>query len=194
MRTRLLASALLISAIVASISTAGDRMSYIYKRGDSHYTRMSGSLERLGSISRKYGSEFVWVSLDGRNYVIRDAATLAEVRASFKDVEAMEPSMRAIEKRMKPFEQQMEAIGKRLETLGDQLDDEKLTDAQRDAIETRMNAAETDMAAVERQMNGVEREMEKLEKETEKREAVAEKRFEQIVERAIRSGVAARAE
>ncbi|HEV7768187.1 MAG TPA: hypothetical protein VGQ76_24505 [Thermoanaerobaculia bacterium] len=192
MRTRLLALALLTSAIVASVLTAGERMSYIYKRGDSHYTRMSGSLDRLGPISRKYGNEFVWVSLGSRNYVIRDAATLAEVRASFKDVEAMEPSIRAIEKRMKPFEQQMEVIAKRLEALADQLGGENLSDAQRDAIERRMNDAETDMAAVERQMNGVEREMEKLEKETEKREAVAEKRFEGIVERAIRNGTAER--
>lgn len=180
--------------MLAGVLSAGDRgMSYIYKRGEGLYTRISGSaIDRIGAVAKKYGNEFVWVRVGGRNYVIRDAATLAEVRNAFREVEAMEPSLHEAEKRMKPFEKQMEDVEERLDSLGDRLDDDSLSDSARDAIEQKMHAAEKDMHAIEKQMEGVERELERIEKESEKREAVAEDRFEAIVERAIERGVAER--
>jgi chromosome segregation ATPase len=195
MRTRLLVFALLLFAVAAGVLTAGDRsMSYIYKRGDGLYTRMSGSIDKIGAVAKRYGSEFVWVRTNGRSYVIRDAATLAAVRDAFREVEAMEPSLREVENRLKPFEKQMDAIEERVDTFGDQLDDEHLGESRRDAIEAKLRDAEDDMRDVERRMAGIEREMERLEKEVEKREEVAEGRFERIVERAIESGVAAKAD
>ena len=195
MRTRLLAFALLLSAVAAGVLTAGDKsMSYIYKRGDSSYARLSGSIDQIGAVAKRYGSEFVWVRSNGLSYVIRDAATLAEVRSAFREVEAMEPSLREIERRLKPFEQQMEAIEKRVDAFGDQLDDEDLGESTRDAIKAKLRDAEDDMRAVERQMEGVEREMERLEREVEKREEAAERRFERIVKRAIESGIAEKAD
>lgn len=195
MRTKLIALALLLSALVAGVLMAGDKsMSYIYMRGDGLHTRMSGSIDKVVAVAKRYGGEFVWVRLNARNYLIRDASTLAEVRGAFREVEAMEPSLRDVEKRMKPFEKQMEAIEKRVDAFGDQLDDEDLAESTRDAIETKLRDAEDDMRVVERQMEGVEREMERLEKEVEKREKVAEDQFERIVERAIARGVAERAD
>lgn len=194
MRTRMIGLVLVVSAVMAGVSAAGgNRMSYIYKRGDSSYTRISGSaMDRIGAVSRKYGSEFVWVRVDGRSYVIRDSATLAAVRNAFREVEAMEPSLRDVEKRLKPFERQMEGVEERMDALSDQLDDEALSDSERDAIERKMHDVENDMRQVERQMEGIEREMERLENESEKREAVAEDRFEEIVERAVERGTAER--
>jgi len=195
MRTRWIAFALLLSAVLAGVLTAGDKpMSYIYKRGDDMYTRINGSLDGLGKVAKKYGSEFVWVRSNGRNYVIRDAATLAEVRNAFREVEAMEPAMREVERRLKPFEQRMEVIEERVDSYGDQLGDEDLRDSTRDAIETKLRDAEDDMRDIERQMESVEREMEKLDKEIERLEAVAERNFERIVERAIDKGIAERAD
>jgi chromosome segregation ATPase len=194
MRTRLPLFAFLLSVMVAGVLSAGDdRMSYIYKHGGSSSMRIGGSWSNLGAVTKKYGDEFVWVRLSGRSYVIRDAATLAEVREAFREVTAMEPSMREVERRLKPYEQQMETAEEHVDALGDRLDDESLSDSARESIEAKLRDAERDLAAIEKQMSGIEREMETLEKEEERREAIAEDRFEGIVERAIRRGVAERA-
>ena len=80
MRTRLIALALLGCA--ALVITAKPRIEYIYKRSGSMHTRISGSFDRIGEVARRYHGEFVWLRMDGRNYLIRDAATLAEVRST----------------------------------------------------------------------------------------------------------------
>lgn len=189
MRTRLIALALLVSASV--LMTAKDRFTYIYKRGDSSITRISGSFDQIGKVSKKYGHEFVWLRMDGRAYLIRDAVTLAEVRNAFRHLEEMEPSMREVERRLKPFEREFEKIEERVDELSDSFDDD-LSDSERDAIEDKLRDAENEMRAVEAKMRPVERELERLEKESERREEIAEKRFEEIVERAVRQGVAER--
>lgn len=195
MRTRLLVLALLLSAMAAGVVTAGskDSMSYIYRRGDGMHTRISGAgINRIVAVGKKYGDHFVWVRMSGREYLIRDAATLAEVRSVFREVEAMEPSLHAVEKRLAPFEKQMEAVEERVDSLSDRLDDESLGESARDAIEAKLRDAERDMHAVEKQMESIEREMEKLEREEERREAAAEDQFQRLVERAIDRGVAER--
>ena len=193
MRTRTIALALVITAAVATLLTAGNRMSYFYKRGDIGMSRISGSLDQIGKISRQYGSEFVWVSINGREYVIRDAATLAEVRAAFRDVEALHPEERAIERRLKPLEDELEEIEDRVDDAGDRLgDDDDLSDAEREALEEKLRVAEREMRDLEQRMRPIEREQERLEKESERREKIAERQFEKIVERAIAKGIAKR--
>lgn len=199
MRTRLLVSAFLLIATVAGVLTAGDKsMSYIYRRGDNSYTRMNGSLDeslgKIDEISKRHGGEFVWVRWNGRGHLIRDAATLSEIREAFREVEALEPSLRDVEKRLQPFERQIETIESRIDSYGDQLDDEDLGGSTRDAIEAKLRDAEDALRQVERRMSGIEREMEQLERKVEKLEEVAEERFEKIVKRAIGAGVAERAD
>lgn len=193
MRTRLIALALLVSAVVLTTATAKDRFTYIYRRGDSSITRISGSVDQIGKMVKKsYGNEFVWLRMNGRAYVIRDAATLAEVRNAFRHLEEMEPSMREVERRLEPFERELEKIEDRVDELGDSLDDDRLSDSARDAIEDKLRDAEEQMRAVEAKIRPVEQELERLEKESDRREEIAEKQFEGIVERAVRQGVAER--
>ena len=196
MRTRLIALVLLVSAAVAGVITAANRLdTYVYKRGNGMYSRISGSaINRIGEIYKKYGNEFVWLRMNGRGYVIRDAATLAEVRNAFRHLEELDPRLREVEQRMRPFEREIEKIEESVDSLGDSLDDESLSDAKRDAIEARLRDAEEKMRGVEEKMRVVEREMEKLEKQAEKLEEVAEARFEVIVQRAVERGVAERVE
>jgi septal ring factor EnvC (AmiA/AmiB activator) len=195
MRTRLIALALLVSAVVTGVLIAGDRpTSYIYKRGDSLHTRISGrfAFDRIGPISKKYGNEFVWVRMNGGEYLIRDANTLAQVRQAFRHLDELEPELRAIERRLKPFEREFEEIEERVDTLGDSLDDDDLSESERDDIENKLRDAEEKMRAVEEKMRPVEREMERLDNESERREVIAEKQFEAIVERAVERGLAQR--
>src|SRR5690349_17499236 len=102
MRTRLLVLALLLSATVAGVVSARSSMSYMYRRGDDMHTRISGSIDHIVTAAKKYRGDFVWVRVDGRSYVIQDAATLAEVKEVFRDVDAMEPSLHDVEQRLKP--------------------------------------------------------------------------------------------
>lgn len=190
MRTRTLAFALAVLIATAALAKTG--FSYVYKRGEESYTRINGSIDRIGEVARKYGKEFVWVVLDGREYVIRDAATLAEVRNAFRDVEALEPALNEAEAKLRPYEKELDRIEKRVDAAGDRLDDESLSDSDRDALEARLRQAEEEMHAVEQKMKGLEREMERIEKESERREAAAEKRFEAIVERVVERGIAER--
>ena len=190
MRTRLIALALLGCA--ALVITAKPRIEYIYKRSGSMHTRISGSFDRIGEVARRYHGEFVWLRMDGRNYLIRDAATLAEVRSTFRPVEELEPSLREVERRLKPFEQEMEQVEERVDELGDSLDDDRLTDATRDDVEDKIRDAETKMRAIEDKARVIERELERLEQESERRETIAEKKFEELVVRAVRQGIAER--
>lgn len=190
MRTRLIALALLGCA--ALVITAKPRIEYIYKRSGSMHTRISGSFDRIGEVARRYHGEFVWLRMDGRNYLIRDAATLAEVRSTFRPVEELEPSLREVERRLKPFEQEMEQVEERIDELGDSLDDDRLTDATRDDVEDKIRDAETKMRAIEDKARVIERELERLEQESERRETIAEKKFEELVVRAVRQGIAER--
>ena len=189
MRTRLIALALLGCA--ALVITAKPRIEYIYKRSGSMHTRISGSFDRIGEVARRYHGEFVWLRMDGRNYLIRDAATLAEVRSTFRPVEELEPSLREVERRLKPFEQEMEQVEERIDELGDSLDDDRLTDATRDDVEDKIRDAETKMRAIEDKARVIERELERLEQESERRETIAET-FEELVVRAVRQGIAER--
>jgi chromosome segregation ATPase len=196
MRTRLIALALVIFAAMTAIVLAGGRpMSYIYKRGDRLHTRISGTLafDRIAPISKKYGNEFVWVRMNGREYLIRDASTLAEVRQAFRHLDELEPALRDVERRLKPVEREFDEIEERVDALSDSLgDDDSLSESARNDIEARLRVAEEKMRAVEEKMRPIEREMERLDNESERREVIAEKQFEKIVERAVERGIAQR--
>jgi chromosome segregation ATPase len=192
MRTRILA--LSAVALLAAVSLmASERFSYVYKRGQQSHIRSTG--EKIATVVRKakqWSGELVWARRNGREYLIRDAATLVEVRGAFAELDAMEPTMREAERRMRPYEERMEVAERRVDAIGDQLDDDDLTDATRAALERKLESAERDMEAIEREMAKVERAMEDVENEMERREEIAERRFEQIVIRAIESGRAER--
>lgn len=191
MRMRMLA----LSALALSAATlfASERFSYVYKRGEHSHLRSSGeTIERIVRKSKQWAGEFVWVQREGREYLIRDAATLVEVRAAFAELDAMQPAMREAEARVRPFEEKMSVVERRVDALSDQLDDEDLTEATRGWIEEKLRIAERDMEAIEREMAKVERAMEKVENEMDRREEIAERRFEQIVLRAIGKGKAER--
>jgi chromosome segregation ATPase len=187
MRTRIVVSLLLVTAAVALTAAAGDRLAYVYKHGDRQHIHASGAIDTAVRISKKWAGDFIWASADGREYVIRDAAVLAQANEALVEVEAFEPAMRAAEKRMKPFEDRVEEIERQSDELSDQLDDDNLSDAQRRAIEAKLHEVEDQMRTVEDQMRGVEKQLDALEKQMDAREDAAETRLEQIITRAIRS-------
>lgn len=194
MRKTLLVLLVVLIAAAATVLSAREKMSYIYKRGDTTYMRSDGDLSNLKAIQKRYGSEFVWVRDGGDTYVLTDPAVLASIRGIFSELDRLNAPMREIEERMKPHEREMEKIESRLDAVTEQLDDEDLSDSQRDSLESKMHGIEAEMRQVEKRMNEVERELDRMEREMDIQEEAAEKRFEDVVTRAIRAGKAQRAD
>lgn len=191
MRTRLFAilSVIVIGAVLTA--GAGSRMSYIYKRGDTSYMRGMATIKMIERIGKRYGGEYIWVEQDGRRWLIRDAAVLAEARELFRELDAFAAPLEAVQKRLRPFERKYDEFERRADAISDAYD-EDLTERESEALQARLEEVEKEMEAVEREMRVVEREMERLEQEMEKLEEVVERKFEQLVARAIRSGAAQR--
>jgi len=179
MRVRLLA----LSLAVAGIALAGspDRFAYVYKRGNDSIMRINGSLESFQRIAKRWSGEYIWVSRNGKEWLIRDAAVLASARDAFKDMEALEPAMRAAEERLRPIEQKAEAIEERMERIEDD-----------PARENEVREFERQLRAIEGELRTAEAAVERLDEEMERREEIAEAKFEKLVIRAIEAGKAQR--
>ena len=183
---------LVLLPLLAVTAVAGDRsrFAYIYKEaaGQSHIRSAGDDIESLVRTSKRFTGEYIWVKKDGRQYLIRDAAILAEVRAAFAEMHAFEPKLNAAERRGEPLERKMEAVEKRVDRLSDALDDEETSDAKRAQLEAELRVAERELRALEQSLEPIENEAEALERQMDRLEEIAEREFEKIVLRAIGEG------
>lgn len=180
---------LLLLATLTTTITGADRFSYIYKQGDHTHIRSSAGIEKMVALSKRWSGEYVWVQRNGRQYLIRDAAVLAQVRAAFAELHAYEPQLRAAEERLRPVERKMDRIEERMDDLSDRLsDDDDLDSATRADLERQLRQVELEFQALERSYVPAERETERMEREHDRLERIAEERFEKIVLRAIEEG------
>jgi hypothetical protein len=185
MRRLILISLLVMTALSVS---AKQRFSYVYTRGSSaHISISKGSLEEILRLRKRYSGAYLWARIDGLEYLIRDAATLDEVRRAGSGLEALEPEQRALHNRMKPLERKEERLEDELDGLYDD-DDEIHTVAER----SRIRELEVELRAVERELKAFEKDEERLDRREEALERVFDAEVERIVERAVRKGVAER--
>jgi len=176
--------ALLLLFFVALTATAKDRTSYVFKRssGNSHIMS-SGSLESILRVAKKWEGPFIWMRrADGRAYLIRDAAAMAEAHAAFRELDALHPKHEEIAKRLRPLEKRAEEIEEQMDAISDSEEPD----------EAKLRELERKFRPLEQQARVVEREMEELEEKMDAIEKIAEKRLFDIVDRAIRRGVAQR--
>lgn len=169
----------LLLLVLAVPSSAADSFAYIYNRGGgvTHIRSNGNDIETMVELSKRWTGEYVWLKRAGRQYLIRDALVLAEVRAAFAELHAFEPKVRAAEERLRPLEERMDYLS---DTLGDD-DEERL--ANRDDLKRQLRKLRPRYEAAERETERLEREHERIEK-------VSEARFEKIVLRAVRDGKA----
>ena len=179
--------ALLLLALVALTASAKDKTSYVFKRssGGSHI-RSSGSLDSILRIAKKWDGPFIWMQReDGRAYLIRDAATLDEAHAAFRDLDALHPKHEEIARRLRPFERRAEEIEEQMDAISDNDDADDVDRAKLRELRKKYQSMEEKARAVEQEMEDLEEKMDALEE-------IAEKRLDAIVDRAIRIGLAQR--
>lgn len=170
-------------------------LSYIYALDGKQHILSGGPLniEQLVGISKRYEGRWFWFSLDGRSYVIRDAATLADIDRTFAPMRALEPQRDAIRHRLDPLERQESDIDDKLEVLEDSIEDQKLPEAKMRAAETRMRELEQQLRKLEEQMRVIEAEEERMDRRIEALEQEAERRLLPILRKAIKEGRAQKA-
>ena len=156
--------------------------SYVFVRGPNSLTSNVG-IERSVAIKRQYGSNFLWMKLDGRSYVIRDANTLDAIDALWAPVRALDPDYERVHARIRPLEEKE----RRLDHESDAISD---NDNRSAADEARLRDLERAQRDVERELRVYEREEEELDRKEERLEREAERAMIPIVRDAIRKGVA----
>src|SRR5262245_55390721 len=109
MRTFVLALALAAAPAIA-LACDSDSATFILRDGGT--TRMIGSIGDLKQIKSKLPGHgpAMFVRLDGREYVIDDAATVDRARAIFQSSEPMDARQEAIEKDMEALQRRQEAL------------------------------------------------------------------------------------
>jgi hypothetical protein len=156
--------------LIAAAAEARD--SYVLHFGKGNSTTISGSLEDFTEAKGTLTGDYLWVRHDGRRYVITDRAKLAEAWDYF-----------APERALRPQQQEIERETRKLERESDELED-----AQEDRELTARDRARLDeLHARERELGRREQALDEREEELDR---AAERKLWQMVDRAIRDGIA----
>lgn len=107
---------------VARADDRRDRDSYavVSKHGDG--MTMTGihddrDNEDIEAARRGVDGDFLWFRRDGKAYVVRDAAILAQVDAAWAPTRELSAQMQALSARMQPHQDKMQALGARMQAL-----------------------------------------------------------------------------
>ena len=180
-----------LSLLIAFAASAAD---FTYVMTEDGNTIVSGgniNVNRLVSMVDRLGSRFIWAKIGGRQYLIRDAATRAQARAAFRDVDALQVEEDALRARMDPVEERERKLERQIDRIGDDLSDrDDLSASERRRMEQRLEELERQIKPVRRELSQLEEEEERLDARDDVLTAAAEKKLQQIVERAIASGIA----
>jgi chromosome segregation ATPase len=87
---------LLAIAVVALTGSSARRDAYIISTGDNLTYKAGSSLDEFEVMRKRISGRYLWTRRDGREYVIRDEATIRRVEAFFAPVEALAPEQKAV--------------------------------------------------------------------------------------------------
>jgi len=196
-----------------------DGLEYILLADDSH-TTMSGNTRDLRRVQKlRHGNEpMLWFREAGKEYLVRDAATIQQAMAAWKPVSELGEQQGELGRQQGELGRRQGQIGMRQGQLGARqgelatreaaidvrADSESLTPAERDqvnaerkeirkqmrALERDIRSAETPMRDLGGQMEVLGRQMEALGNKMEAASRKATAEMHAIVTRAIASGIA----
>lgn len=180
---------ILLLALLAVPLSAGDRFSYAYARPSGNATISKGSLEQVLKLRKRYSGEYLWARLDGREYLIRDAALLSQVRVAFVPLEKLNVPQRALEAKKDPIERRAEQLEDEIDQLTDRdEDDDDLTAAE----ENRLHVLRSKLRETNRELRVYEQQEQALDEKEEALEVVFDAEIERIVKAAVRNGLVER--
>ncbi len=131
------------------------------------------SIRNVKAVRARYGSApFLWVRIDGREYVIRDRAFLDRADVLFAPIRALEPEQAKVSREEKELDRKEEHL-------------EEVAEHDEARVRDRMHE-------LERQLRSVAAREQALDDREEELERVAENDLWRMVDEAVRSGVARR--
>jgi len=175
--------------IATTVFAASRNRSYVFVRGGTSIIS-GGSLELTSVIAKRdrYERNFLWVRTEaGREYLIRDEATLARIERLFAPARAFDPEMERLHQRMHPLERRESALDREVDRLTDRdEDDAPMTSAE----QQRLRERQRELRDVQTQLREHEREEERLDRKRDALEEEAERQLWPIVDEAVRAGLA----
>ena len=192
-------------ALLGHLAIAGGRTSFIYVRGGNSSVTMSGDLDDLERVRKalKPSERALWARMpDGKEYLVRDAATLDALERTWKPANELSEQMGKLGDEMGKLGEQQGKLGEQMGRLGARQGELGLKlvsadDKERAAIEREMRELDGKMKELEKQMRVFEKPMRKLEKqmhEIEPKQNAAVKQAEagttDLMSRAIANGLA----
>lgn len=174
--------------LLSITATASERRSYFFRHGDTNIIS-GGAIDVTSAVARtrSYDGDVFWARIDGREFVIRDEATLARIDRLFEPMHATDPDMERLHAKMRPIEARERKLDREADELSDRdEDDAPLTVAERD----HLRDLHRQLKDIESQLRDLEREEDALDHKRDALEADAERQMWRVVDEAIRNGVA----
>lgn len=175
--------ATLAFVLLLATTAAADDFAYVFHSSSGGRALISGNLnlDNVLATRNRYSGEFLWVKRNGREYLIRDAATLTEARAAF--AYSLDGEYRALSAKMEPFEKRERELDKQIDRLSDE---ESAPNG------PQLRRLEAELERVEQQLRRFEAEEECLDAREEQLERAAEAKLRTIVDRAVALGAVER--
>jgi diguanylate cyclase (GGDEF)-like protein len=205
MASRALCLGLFLVAAVPALGAPKSETSdaYVLQRGAQ--TFVSGSLDDLERLRRKFSGDFLWFRRSGTEYVIQDPDHISEAEDLFSPLEALSPEQEELSRQEAALDREEESIDSErdeIEAEREELDarDESVEDAEAESAardreaelderEHSLDERSRELRARQRALSSEERKLEAREEELER---AAEAKLWQLLDRSIGDGRAER--
>ena len=203
---RCLIFATLCCASVASARGEPDRGWVLLEGRDAaHMSGSSGDVDAARAL-QKGDEPLLYLRRDGKAWVIRDAATLAKVRAAWAPARKVGAKMEPLGKKMELIGGRMGQVGEKMEPIGERMGEvgvalaSERDEARREALRAEMDGLQEKMRVLQQKMEALSAEMKPFSSEMERLGAemqpLADRAHEEtdaIAGAAIENGTATRA-
>ena len=187
----------LLAAALLTLSTAGPalaapergrrpRDTYVLNRGNS--ASVSGSLEDLGTLRRRYSGDFLWFRRGGTAYVIREAGLLSDADAFFEPLRKLQPDQDDVSRRESALDREDEQVDAEAEAID--AEEETGPSPGLDRRRRALDARRRDLSRRQRELATEER---ALDRRSDALEEEAERELWKFLDRTVTSGAAHRA-
>lgn len=100
------------------VNTDGDGDGYALVHADDEGMNFSGNTRDLSDVEKlraKIDGDFLWFRRDGKSYVIRDPALVAQADAAWKPMEPVSAKMEALSRQMEVHSKKMDELSRRMD-------------------------------------------------------------------------------